>query len=271
MSCLGVITCLKRTFCLFAIIFPALGVANVSAQDWADLRATFVYDGEPIEPQPVKVGNDPFCLANGNKIFTENMLVNWTNGGIRYIVLSLDVKNIGELRIHPDLAKVPAEKVGLESVNCVFVPHVVVMRSGQTLELKNQDKTGHVPCFGFFRNPPAGAGVPAGASEDFKIGQEEAAPIPVECIIHPWMKAFVVVKDHPYVGVSDEVGRLVIKGLPAGEELRFRVWHENQNRAISEVTINGKAQKWDRGYVTLTLQPGDNDLGTIKLAPERFR
>ncbi len=122
MFCLSSISCLKWTFCLFAIIFPALGIANASAQDWADLRATFVYDGEPIEPQPVKVGNDPFCLANGNKIFTENMLVNWTNGGIRYIVVSLDVKDIDELRIHPDLAKVPEEKVRLESVNCVKVP-----------------------------------------------------------------------------------------------------------------------------------------------------
>jgi hypothetical protein len=271
MFCLSSISCLKWTFSLFAIIFPAFGIANVSAQDWADLRATFVYDGEPIEPQPVKVAKDPFCLANGNKIFTENMLVNWTNGGIRYIVLSLDFKDIDELRIHPDLAKVPEEKVRLESVNCVFVPHIVVMRSGQKLELKNRDKMGHLPNFGFFMNPPLGAGMAPGASEDLKIDKEETAPVPVECIIHSWMKAYVIVKDHPYVGVSDEVGRLVIKGLPAGEELRFRVWHENQNRAISEVTINGKTQKWDRGYLTLTLQPGDNDLGTIKLAPKRFK
>jgi hypothetical protein len=35
--------------------------------------------------------------------------------------------------------------------------------------------------------------------------------------------------------------------------------------------MNGKQEKWDRGYVKFTLKPGDNDLGTVKLAPDRFK
>ena len=31
--------------------------------------------------------------------------------------------------------------------------------------------------------------------------------------------------DHPFAAVSDENGDLTIKGLPAGEELVFRVYH----------------------------------------------
>ena len=262
---------LKFGLLLVTSICITLDTTNVMAQEWADLRITFVYDGEAPEPQPVNVGKDPFCAANGNRVYTENMLVQWTNGGIRNIVFSLDIKDVSKLRIHPDLAKVPADKALLEKVNCGFVPRVVVMRSGQTLEVKNSDKTGHNANFGFFKNAPQNVGIPVGASKEFKIAQEEPAPIPVGCNIHTWMKCYVVVKDHPYVGVSDKNGRIVIKGLPAGEELKFRVWHENQNKSISEVTMNGKQEKWDRGYVKFTLKPGDNDLGTVKLAPDRFK
>jgi plastocyanin len=264
-------SCLKFGLLFAGAICSSLGATSAVAQEWADLKMTFVYDGKAPAPKPIDASKDPLCLEDGNKIVTENMVVNATNGGIRYIALSLDVKDASKLKIHPDLAKAPADKVLLDNVKCIFVPHVVVLRSGQTLEVKNSDKTGHNANFGFFKNEAQNVTIPAGASKDLKIGKEETAPTPVECNIHPWMKGFIIVKDHPYVGVSDENGSLVIKGLPVGEELKFRVWHENQNKAISEVTINGKKEKWDRGYVTITLKPGENDLGTIKLAPERFK
>jgi plastocyanin len=248
-----------------------IATSSAMGQEWADLKMTFVYDGKAPAPKPVDASKDPICLEEGNKIVTETLVVNPSNGGIRYIALSLDVKDVSKLKIHPDLAKAPADKPLLDNVKCVFVPHVVVMRAGQTLEVKNSDKTGHNANFGFFKNDAQNVTVPSGGSKDLLINKEETAPTPVECNIHPWMKCYVIVKEHPYVGVSDADGNLVIKGLPAGEELKFRVWHENQNKAISEVTINGKKEKWDRGYVTMTLKPGENNVGTIKLTPDRFK
>ena len=264
-------SCLKFGLLFAGAICSSLGATNAVAQEWADLKMTFVYDGKAPAPKPVDASKDPLCLEDGNKIVTENMVVNATNGGIRYIALSLDVKDASKLKIHPDLAKAPADKVLLDNVKCIFVPHVVVMRSGQTLEVKNSDKTGHNANFGFFKNAPQNAGVPVSDSKEFKIVQEETAPRLVECNIHPWMRSYVIVKAHPYVGVSDENGRIVSKSLPAGEELKFRVWHENQNKSINEVNINGKQEKLDRGYVKFTLKPGDNNLGTVRLLPDRFK
>ncbi len=253
------------------LVSGLLSGSSLSAQEWADLKMTFVYDGKAPAPKKIDASKDPFCLENGNMITSESLVVNSSNGGIRYIALSLDVKDASKLKIHPDLAKAPETKPLLDNVKCVFIPHVLVMRSGQTLEVKNSDKTGHNANFGFFKNEAQNVTVPSGGSKDLKIAKEETAPTPVECNIHPWMKGYIIVKDHPYVGVSDENGVLEIKGLPAGEELKFRVWHESQNKSISEVNINGKAEKWDRGYVTLKLKPGVNDMGTVKLAPERFK
>jgi len=253
------------------VAFSNLLAAPVSAQQWADLKMTFVYDGKAPEAKKIDASKDPYCLEGDNKIVSESLVVNGANGGIRYIALSLDVKDVSKLKIHPDLAIASAEKPVLDNVKCVFIPHVLVMRAGQTLEVRNSDKTGHNANFGFFKNDAQNVTIPSGGSKEVKIGKEETAPTPVECNIHPWMKGYIIVKDHPYVGVSNADGVLEIKGLPAGEELKFRVWHESQNKSINEVSINGKAEKWDRGYVTLTLKPGANDIGTVKLAPARFK
>jgi len=91
--------------------------------------------------------------------------------------------------------------------------------------------------------------------------ENEPAPIPVDCNIHPWMKSYVVVLDHPFAAVSDENGDLTIKGLPAGEELVFRVYHEAGG--IKEVEINGKSEEWSRSRFKVDVKPGMNDLGTV--------
>ena len=51
-------------------------------------------------------------------------------------------------------------------------------------------------------------------------------PFYIKCDVHPWMKAWVMVADHPYFAVTDENGNFEINNvLPPGEyELGF--WHE---------------------------------------------
>ena len=54
----------------------------------------------------------------------------------------------------------------------------------------------------------------------------ETPPIPFKCDIHPWMKGYVRVFDHPYFAVTDEDGKFEIKNAPAGK-WRIVYWHEN--------------------------------------------
>ena len=49
-------------------------------------------------------------------------------------------------------------------------------------------------------------------------------PFYIKCDVHPWMKTWVVVLDHPYWGITDENGNYSIdlSGLESGEyELCF--------------------------------------------------
>ena len=54
---------------------------------------------------------------------------------------------------------------------------------------------------------------------------ENAGIIEVECAVHVWMRASVVVVDNPYDAVTDENGEFSITDLPAGT-YQVKIWHE---------------------------------------------
>lgn len=245
------------------------------AADWSELQITFVYDAAKApERKKVDMSKDPNCVAL-HKVapLSEELIVEETSKGIKNIVLYPDTKKSGleAADTHPDLKEAPAAAtLVLDNVKCVFEPHILPLRSGQSLTVKNSDAVGHNANFNFFVNQAVNVTIPSNGQKDVKTTKPEKAPIPVECNIHPWMKAHVIVFEHPYTGVSDDKGVLKIEKLPAGKPITFKVWHESQNKSIESVNFGGKDVQWKKGNFEITLKPGVNDLGVVKIKPEGF-
>ncbi len=260
----------------FASGLAFLVASSSQAQEWADLQLTIVYDA-PKAPDrvPVDMTRDGECVkAHGDAMpLLEDLIVDPATMGIKNIALYPDIKKSG-LEItdaHPDLKKLAAEPVVLDNNKCVFIPHVFSVRPGQTIKVVNSDKTGHNASFGFFVNDAINPLVPPGGFKDIPVAKGERAPTPVECSIHPWMKAHILIFDLPYSGVSDEKGLLKISKLPAGKPITFKIWHEKMEKSIDQVTFGGKVVEWPKGNFELTLKPGMNDLGVVKIKPEKFK
>ena len=232
----------------------------------ATLRAKFVYDGPAPAPKKVDSSKDPFCAQI--EILSDSMLVS-KDGGLKNLVLMFDAKR-SKAKVPAEFAKAPDAKITLDNNGCMFVPHIIFARVGQTIEVLNSDQTGHNANFGFFNNPAQNFLIPVGGKKDLKLVADESTLMPVECNIHPWMKGYVVVQEHPYVGITDEEGQIEIANLPTGE-VTFLVRHENADGSIDEGTVGGKKQKWGRGRMEIELKPGMNDLGTITLAADKFK
>ena len=79
------------------------------------------------------------------------------------------------------------------------------------------------------------------------------------------MKGWLVVPPTPYAAVSGDDGKFEIKNLPVGTELEFQAWQEKKGY-LDKATINGKDAGWTKGRFKITIKPGDNDLGDIKVA-----
>jgi hypothetical protein len=112
--------------------------------------------------------------------------------------------------------------------------------------------------------------IAAGSEVEYQLPEREQIPVPVACNIHPWMKAYVLVKDHPYSAVTDADGRFEIKNLPVGE-WEFVAWQEKAGY-VSEVTVGGQSKTWEKGRFTVKIKSAaQTDLGEVVVAPGLFK
>ena len=242
---------------LTAVLLTAALTASAAAADTGDLKIRFEYGGKPVAPKPIDVNKDvEFCGKHGLK--DESLIINEKNKGIQNVVVYVYTGRGGS-----KLKKVdPANNTHtLANENCRFEPHILITQTGDTLKVTNPDPVGHNANMNFFNNKAENLMIPGGSEQTVSLAKAEPAPIPIDCNIHPWMKSYVLVLDHPFAAISDENGDLVIKGLPAGEELVFRVYHEAG--AIKEVEIDGKKEAWKRSRFEVEIKEGMNDLGTV--------
>ncbi|MFK8110915.1 MAG: methylamine utilization protein [Rubripirellula sp.] len=242
------------TLVLFTLIaFPF----TAALAETGELKIRFEYGGDAPKAGAVKVNKDvDFC--GKNKLVDERLLVNPTNKGVKNVVVYVYTGRGGSKL---DKVEPVNNKHTLANQNCRFEPHIVIAQAGDTLEVTNPDKVGHNANLSFFNNKQQNLMIPAAQNKLVPLEETEPAPIPVDCNIHPWMKAYLVVLDHPFAAVSNEDGELTIKGLPTGDELTFRVFHESGS--INEVTVGGKKTDWKRSRFEVEIEAGVNDLGTV--------
>ncbi len=197
----------------------------------------------------------------------EKLLVS-ANGGIKNVVVYVYTGRGGT-----KLQNIPAGKGAthvLDIKGCRFEPRYVVAQTGDTVSVTNSDDIGHNANMQFLNNAPANPNVPPKGKHNLMLGNARPAPVPVDCNIHPWMRAYIIVQDHPYVGVSDDEGNLEITNLPTGV-LTFRVFHEAVDGVLKQVNVAGQPVEWKANRFQVTINAGANDMGKIVLGQDNFK
>ena len=136
---------------------------------------------------------------------------------------------------------VPEEKAVLDQKGCRYVPRVQGVRVGQIFELRNSDMLLHNSRGFLRRNRQFNVGQPSGSKpRERKFRRAEIGAM-VTCDVHPWMKAYFHVVDHPFFAVTGVDGKFELTGLPAGE-YSVGVWHESfgEKSAKIEVSESGR-------------------------------
>ena len=175
------------------------------------------------DKKPAPIPDD--CCKLGPNDLVDETVVQDAQRNLRFVVLSI--------RDCPPTGKDQTETVVLDQLKCRFSPHVIAVQVGQPLDVKNSDPTIHNVHMLTEKNPPVNIGMPRPETRHFTM--KEAEIIPVKCDVHPWMKSYVAVFDHPCFAVSAADGTFEIKNAPAGQ-WTLVAWHE-KFREI-EQTIN---------------------------------
>lgn len=233
------------------------------ATGWASIKGRFVYEGTAPAPAAIAITKDAeFC--GKHPLNNESLLVGSDHGIANVVVYARDRK----IEVHPDYASSAKDKVVLDNRDCHFVPHVLAVRVGQTLNVRNSDQVSHNTKAAFVINSTVNNTIPVGDQPlEVPITQAEQAPVEVSCTIHPWMKGYLVVQPHPYVAISDKDGTFELKNVPAGVPVEFQVWHGASTGSGGAVAVNRPELKWqNNGRFTVTLEPDQTlDLKDLKV------
>jgi hypothetical protein len=165
----------------------------------------------------IRMDADPRCAAlHGEPPLSEEIVVG-SNLGLRWAFVY--VKE-GARATPP-----PSAPIVLAQAGCFYRPHVLGVQVGQPLLIRNDDPILHSIHTLPFANPPFSFGQPTRGLEERRAFPKPEVMVKVVCDVHPWMRAWVGVLDHPYFAVTDADGAYALPELPAGL-YTLEVWHE---------------------------------------------
>jgi plastocyanin len=201
---------------------------GVAVRDGGAIEGRIGYAGPLPDPVTYKPTKDVEVCGPGAHT-TDEISVN-SEGGVRYALVYLTDIEEGAALDRKSAAR-------LDQTGCQFVPHIVTVPRGGTLEIFNNDGILHNVRTSSKKNAPFNKAQPKFMKKikhRFTSGPEK---IKVNCDAHSWMSAWIVVTEHPYYTVTDEHGAFVLPDVPAGT-YQIAIWHESFGIRNSEVTVS---------------------------------
>ena len=204
---------------------------HVDAATAATLKGSVKFAGVKPARRKISMESDEGCQkATAGKPAFDEPVITGKSGGLAnafvYIQAGLEGK-----KFEP-----ASQPVVLDQNGCTFVPHVIALRAGQTLELKNGDAVSHnvhpMPANNREWNQEQ---APQAPPVEHRFARPEIM-IPVKCNIHSWMRSYIGVVDHPYFAVTGSDGAFEWKNLPPGD-YTIGVWHEKLGKQEQQVHV----------------------------------
>ncbi len=175
-----------------------------------------LFKGEPPPPKELRVTlNKKTC---GHTYQSESLLVS-EKGGIQNVVVSL-------LRIPKGLLRKPDDKpIQIDQQKCIFIPHVLLVPAGVEFEVLNSDPVSHSFHTIGAHNKELNIIQTKTKRRRLPLTFPEPDIIKVICDVHSWMKAWIIVTDHPYYALTEADGQFRLENVPEGS-YRIKAWHE---------------------------------------------
>lgn len=122
----------------------------------------------------------------------------------------------------------------MDQRNETFVPHILAIVAGTTVDFPNSDRTYH-NVFSLSKPKTFDLGrYAAGRSKSVRF--DKPGFVRVFCEIHSHMSAYILVFSHRYFAITDDAGRYRIENVPAGEYNVF-AWHESMKEESRRITV----------------------------------
>jgi plastocyanin len=202
---------------------PATSAAAVTGK--GILRGHVKFSGTPPVLKPV----DRDCHPGGPKMTIPDETVTVSPAG--------ELKNVIVFLKNPPAAAGAAAQAApiVDQKNCVYVPHVVAMQTGQDLKFTSSDPVPHNVHVVSMDNGEYNQSIAKGDTKSYPV--KAAGFFKAKCDIHPWMVCCVGAFDHPYFAVTRDDGSFEFRDLPPGR-YTLGFWQEKLGqRTLADVAV----------------------------------
>lgn len=185
------------------------GVPSARAQGAGKITGKISFKGVAPAPIKIRMSADPRCMqASPNG--AERKQIDGTNGGLANVIVAIKSKVPG--------AHAPKTlPVLLDQSGCMYTPAAIGLQVGQPLKIRNSDDTLHNVHPRPLVNAGFNIGQPRKGMETEKKFDKVETFFPVSCDVHPWMRSYIAVFDHPFFAVTNDDGTFEIPNVPPGE------------------------------------------------------
>jgi len=190
-------------FILLFLLSPGLAFSG-------SVKGKITYSAEVKLPKSFETGK--YKKACGAEVPNEKLLVNAKS--LMNVVISIEGKT---------LKGKPGEYT-LDQKDCRYAPHVMAMMKDSELKITSSDPINHnLHSYSFDNDPVNVMFLP---NQDPYVQEfEEPEIVKLECDLHAWMTAWVVVTDNSFFDISGKEGTFEIPNLPPGK-YTINAWHE---------------------------------------------
>lgn len=167
-------------------------------------------------------------------------------GDIKGNLTAKGVKHAGDAVIYIDKIagktfEPPKKHARMDQKNLVFIPHVLPVVAGTTVDFLNSDDVLH------------NVFTPDKCAEKFNLGtwpkgqvrsyafKQAGCTAVMLCNVHPEMEAYIVALETPYFAVSSKDGSYEIKNVPPGT-YALKIWHERLKGPPATVEVPEKGE-----------------------------
>ena len=228
--------CMRTAGGLAAALLIAM-CASVAGEA-ASIKGKVLFAGTVPAPKKVEVTIDQYVC--GKEKDAGDLLVS-AQKEIRNAVVWIENAPAGSG------APAQSDKVEMDQNACEFIPRVVVVPAGGTVDFLNSDRLLHnihaTPKLNvsFNRTQPKSRTIP--------VTFAKPEIVKINCDLHSWMVGWVVVAANPYYAITGADGTFSFDNLPPGQ-YKLKIWHERLGMQQASVTVADK----QTGRVTVEMK-----------------
>ena len=233
--------CLKiaRFVNLIGVSVLLLGVGlSTNISHGATVVGQVIFQGTVPPPARFQVTRDPdFC---GASVSIQNLVVDSSSKGVQGVVVSVEGVD------NPSGKTPQAATPELRNRHCEFFPRIGTAIAKTRLHITNEDPIMHNTHIHHGNRTFVNVAQVSGG-RTLKKRLKRLGVFKAKCDKHEFMKAYILVFDHPYYSVTETMGHFRISSVPSGLQ-ELTIWHETLG------TIHTNVEVPEQGEVSITVK-----------------